>query len=41
MSKLKTIIITTLALTLMCAVFTAALAVTNEITKDKIAAVQK
>ena len=41
MSKLKTIIITTLALTLICAVFTAALAVTNEITKDKIAAIQK
>lgn len=41
MSKLKTIIVTTLALTLICAVFTAALAITNEITKDKIATVQK
>ena len=41
MSKLKTILITTLALTLICVVFTAALALTNEVTKDRIAVVQK
>lgn len=41
MSKVKTIFITTLALTLICVVFTAALAVTNEVTSGKIAEVQK
>jgi len=41
MSKVKTILITTLALTLICVFFTAALAVTNEITAEKIAEVQK
>lgn len=41
MNKVKTILITTLALTLICIVSTAALAFTNELTEDRIANVAK